>query len=685
MLVGATVQKSKRLYIVIGIIVALFSVYLGRMVWVQIIKGEEYAEKAQSVIVRSVNVEAARGEILDCNGVPLVTNRQGSSIIFDASLFPGVDQQEKRNEIILSLINLLEANGETWIDNIPLVFDEKGNIQFKEDSEADVAYLKSKDILHLNDYATAQNCFDALIEKFKLQDYSAQDARKIASVCYELKREIFSISNPYTFAEDVSTQTVAKIKENSMFYLGVDVQIVPYREYADGTIAPHILGRVGALSSEEYEQLKDKGYSLDDSIGKDGIEKAFESYLRGTDGKKTVTTDKQGNVTSEYTVEPVQGDNIILTIDTKIQVAAQNALKEVCDELQASGKEFASGAAVVLDLKDSSILACASYPTFDISTYSENYTELSQDKMSPLWNRALLSTYAPGSTFKPAMAIAGLEEGVITPTSTFNCTKTYSRFPEFQCLEYNGEINVVGAIEHSCNIFFYETGYYLGINRMNQYTQKLGLGQKTGVELPEESGVIASIENRSAMGGEWNVGDTIQAAIGQSDNLVTPIQLANYCATIANGGTRYTPHFIKSIKSADYSITYKSPYPRTAYNTGFSQSTLSLVQKGMSLVPQYIGSATHSILGSYTPQVACKTGTAQIWRKLSNGSSELRVNCFLISYAPYGNPDIAMAITIEDAKTSYSTARVAKAIYDAYFANSSGTLSASQNTGTLLQ
>lgn len=679
------VRKSTRLYIVMGIIVAFFCVYLGRMIWVQIVKGDEYAEKAQSVVVRNVTVEASRGEILDCNGTPLVTNRQGNSIILDASLFPTVNEQEQRNKIILSLINLIEAQGETWVDNLPLVFDSNGAIQFKEDSETDIEYLKSRDMLHLNSYATAQNCFDALVEKFSLQSYSAQDARKIASVCYELKREVFSVSNPYTFAQDVSTETVAKVKENSMFYKGVDVKVVSYREYTDGTVAPHILGRVGALSSEEYEKYKSNGYSLDDVIGKDGIEQALEAYLRGSDGQKAVTTDSAGNVSSEYTVEPVQGDNVVLTIDTNIQVAAQNALQQVCDELRGRGQEFASGAAVVLDIEDSSILACASYPTYDISTYAENYEALSQDKMSPLWNRALLSTYAPGSTFKPAMAIAGLEEGVITPTSTFNCTKNYWRFDEFQCLEYNGEINVVHALEHSCNIFFYETGYYLGISRMNQYCQKLGLGQATGVELAEASGVLASIEYRESTGGTWNVGDTIQAAIGQSDNLVTPIQLANYCATIANGGTRNTPHFIKAIKNADYSVTYQSPYKRESYNTGFSASTLKLVQEGMALVPKYNGSATHSILSSYYPQVACKTGTAQVWRTFENGTSQQRVNCFLITYAPYGDAKIAMAIVIEDAKTSASTAKVAKAIYDAYFAKSQGSVSSSQNVGTLLE
>lgn len=678
-------KRSRRLYILLGIIITVFVLYLSRIGWVQIVKGEEYAANARATIVRTVSVEASRGEILDANGVPLVTNRQGNSIVFDASLFPGVSEQDERNKIILSLINLLEANGETWIDNLPLVFDQNGEISFKPDSDTDIEYLKSKDILHLNSYATPRNCFDALIEKFKLGEYSEKDARKIASVCYELKREVFSVSKPYTFARDVSTETVAKVKENSMFYKGVDASIVPYREYADGTIAPHILGRVGALSSDEYAKLKDKGYSLDDSVGKDGIEKAMEAYLRGSDGKKNVTEDKDGNVSSEYAVEPVQGKNIILTINTKIQVAAQNALRDICIELEAKGQEFVAAAAVVLDIKDSSVLACASYPTFDISTYAENYEALAADKKSPMWNRALQSAYAPGSTFKPAMAIAGLEEGVLTPEKTFSCTKNYWRFDEFQCLEFNGDINVVNAIEHSCNIFFYETGYYLGINKMNQYCQKLGLGQPTGIELPEASGVLASIQYRESSGGVWNVGDTIQAAIGQSDNLVTPIQLANYCATIANGGTRNTPHFIKSIKSSDYSVTYKSPYERRSYQTGFSEQNLKLVKEGMALVPRYIGSATYSTLSKYTPRIACKTGTAQVWRTLSNGTSQQRVNCFLISYAPYDNPEIAVAIVIEDAKTSASTAKVAKAIYDAYFAKTQSNISACQSVGTLLE
>ena len=291
-------------------------------------------------------IEAARGEILDCNGVPLVVNEQISSIVLDASYFPSTSEQEQRNAILCALIHLTEEAGVAWNDDLPLVFDVNGNIQYKENAESDIAFLKSRDVLHLNAYATAQNCFDGLIEKFDLQDYSKEDARKIASVCYSLKRIAFSAANPYTFADEIPGTLSAKIKENSALYAGVDVRVTSKRKYTDGTIAPHILGVVGKLNAEEYNAKKEafdtesanpdlsaqdkqtlslRAYSMDDTIGKFGIESAMESYLRGTNGIMTTTTDSDGNKTSELTTAPKDGDAVILTIDSVFQKQVQDA------------------------------------------------------------------------------------------------------------------------------------------------------------------------------------------------------------------------------------------------------------------------------------------------------------------------------------------------------------------------
>ena len=266
-------------------------------------------------------------------------------------------------------------------------------------------------MLNLNEYATAQNCFDALIDRYGLQEYSAEDARKIASVCYEMDRIYFKIGNPYTFALDVPDETVAKIKENSDFFVGVDVQVVPVRKYTDGTLAPHILGRVGAIDAEEYKERKDDGYKITDTIGKSGIELAMEKYLKGTDGEATVYIDGEGNRSTEVTTNPIQGNAVVLTIDSGLQKVAQDSLESaLLDYAGTKGNMVENaGAVVVINCKDGSILACATYPSYDISTYSENAQALNEAPGSPLWNRALLSTYATGSTMKPSVAIAALE------------------------------------------------------------------------------------------------------------------------------------------------------------------------------------------------------------------------------------------------------------------------------------
>lgn len=674
-----------RLYILVGIILSSFLVFAGRMVGVQVIDHEEYLQAANSTVRRNVEVEAARGEILDRNGSPLVINRQGNSLVFDAAYFPSSDEQESRNEIILSLINLMNDQGEDWNDTLPLIFGSDGKIAFKEDAETEISYLKSKEMLHMNDYATAQNCFDALVEKYSLQNYSQTDARNIASVCFGMAMNSFSVSNPYTFAEDVSTETVSKVKENGSFYKGIDVEVVPYREYVDGTLAPHVIGRVGAIDADEYAEKKEEGYQMDDLIGKDGIEAVMEEYLRGENGKKTVTTDSEGNVSTEYTQDPVQGNTVILTIDKNLQIAANKALAEVVEDLKSKGYSNSAGSVVVMDVNTGEVLACSSYPTYDISTYSENAAKLNNDSGAPLWNRALLSAYAPGSTFKPLIGLAGLEEGVLTKNTTFHCNGSYWRFPnQFYCLENNGDINVVHALEHSCNVFFYETGYQLGIDKINFYASKMGFGQKTGIELPETAGMVANPEEfaQNHAGAQWMVGDTVQASIGQSDTLVTPIQLATYCATIANGGTRYVPHIVKSVKSYDYSSTILEKQPQVALETGFSQENLGIIKEGMSLVSEYTGSATHVYLDNYDPKIACKTGTAEVYAQ-KDGELQKQTNCFLITFAPYDDPQIAIAVSVEDAKNSSYTAKVAKAIYDAYF-NDTSSIEAAQQVGQLL-
>lgn len=652
---------KKRGRTVIILIVTVFLAFLANLFNIQIFESEEQKDAAVSSV--EVSVSALRGEIFDCNGYPLVTNKQVNTIVFNYLTFPSGSDAQGRNKVIHALIELFEKYNLEWIDELPIVYKD-GKLSFDENKESEVSYLKSSSFLHLNYYADVEDCFYALVSRYALEDYSQKDARNIASVYYSMRKTGFNSSTPYVFASDVSQDVVAAIKENSDVYVGVDVEVETTREYTDGTIAPHILGIVGSISAEEYEAKKDDGYSKNDIIGKSGIEYTMESYLRGTPGKKTITVDSSGNTTETYTQEPVQGNAIILTIDKDIQKVAQDALEELILDQQITRANVTSGAVVVMNIKDNSVLASASYPTYDLSTYYENATELNEDKSKPLWNRALRSTYTPGSTIKPAVAMAGLEEGIINSETLVKCNGRYTYYEDYQpgCTGRHGNQNVVNALFNSCNIFFYETSRLLGIEKLNDYFTMFGLGEKTGVELTESEGTVDTVELRTSKGELWTPGLTIQAGIGHGDNQFTPMQLCSYVSTIANKGVRYKAHFIKSVMSADYSETIMQSQTQILSKADFSDSNWNLVHKGMLLV----GTESYADFSSVPVKVAAKTGTTTI-EKTINGKKVDTYNGLIITFAPYDDPEIAIAVVIEGAGSGGSTAPVAAAIMEYYF------------------
>lgn len=653
----------------------------------------------------TTTVDAARGEILDRNGTPLVTNRQGNSITFNATAFP--KDQEKRNEIIVSLVQLCEANGVEYIDKLPIKVSKKsGNYVFrkKDENAAYIKWLRSKEVLNLNSYATAENIMDALIKMYGLEAYSKEDARSLASVQVEMLRNTFNTSYPYTFAEDVPTDLVTIIMENKAFYKGVENTVEAYREYADGTIAPHILGRVSGITAEKYEEKKaeldaalDKAkgkeeidelnrnaYTISDEYGSSGLELALEDTLRGKRGAKTVTIDNDGVSTDTFTTLPEQGNSVILTLDKNLQVVAQDALKKRVDSLNISAARKCAAAVVVEDVHTGEILACATYPSYDNNEWKEKYSEWAEDETAPLWNRAVMSTYEPGSTFKPCTAVAALEEGTLDAAWTWACNGAYTYYSDhtFYCAHHtaHGTNNVTDAINVSCNCFFYETGRKLGIEKIDEWATKFGLGQKTGVEIPEATGHVSSPEERKAAGGTWYPGDVITTAIGESDNQFTLLQLANYVSTIANGGTRYTPHFVRAIKSADYTTTLLQKQEEVAQTLDISKETLKLVREGMLKVGT-IGFC-RSAFADLPVTAAAKTGTSDVV-KLIDGKKVEGNNGFLISYAPYEDPEIAVAVVVETADSGSLTAVVAADIYDYYFSAKEDT-SAVQPYGELL-
>lgn len=613
--------------------------------------------------VESTEVKATRGQIFDRNGNVIVGNRQGNDVVFNAAEFPEFSKQEERNKLIKSLIDLFEKNNVKWNDDMPIVIDSNGNYQFTADRDKDIKTMKSRDILRLNKYATADDCMRELIERYKLESYSKADARKIASVCYEMKINNFNSANPYTFATDVSDLVASVIKENSSFYKGVDVQVVNYREYTDGTLAPHIIGVTGVISAEEYAQLKNDGYDMDDIVGKTGIEQLYEKQLKGNNGKKIVTTSLDGKQTT-VTEGLENGENVFLTLDAGLQKVTQDALAAKINSLDSVNK--GGGAAVVMNCKTGEILACATYPSYDLKTYYKDYSKLAKDANSPLYNRALLSTYAPGSTAKVSTAIGILEEGVANENSTIECTGTYKYGLVCNNNPETTTIDIRTAIQDSCNIYFYHFGgELLGIEKMNMYREMLGLGQPTGIELEENTGVLDSPSYRASIGQRWETGFSLQSAIGQAGNLFTPLQLCNYVSTIANGGTRYSAHIVKAIYSSDNSTVIEEKKPEVICETGFKKKNIQIIKEGMRRV------ATVTLEGSFDDTivpVACKTGTSTL-EKTINGKTGIYTNGFLITFAPYDDPEICVSVAVEGAYSGGSLAPIASSVYNYYYKN----------------
>ena len=670
----------------LALVFAVLAIFSATFFKLQVVDGEEYVKAGNQIKVKTVKVEGARGEILDRNGNPLVTNRQGSAIVFDSAFFPSAKEQGERNAIIYSLIMLFENRKVAWNDDLPIKLNKDGKtFSFIADREKDVAALRA-DILNLNPYATAQNCMDALIELYQLERLDLPLARKMASVCYGMALADFGAANLYTFADDVPNDMVSRIKENSSFYRGVDVEIVSYRVYNESSLMPHILGRVGVISAEEYKKSQEEqsGYRMNSIIGKDGIESAMEEYLRGTMGEKNIVTDAEGNVSVNYSVEPTQGDTVVLTIEKNLQKIAKDALSAGLEALREDSLVDPAGAIIIEDVNNGEILASYSYPSYDINTFAENYAALAKDTRAPLWNRSLKSTYSPGSTMKPCTAIAALEEGVITTDTYFRCTRTHTYLDhQFQCLQPHTHLtmNVVSAINESCNIFFYNVAERTNIDTINEYAGVLGLGAKTGVELPEAAGILDSPEYRESLKQAWQPGFTLQNAIGNGGNMFTPVQLVNYCATIANGGTRYRPHFVKSIKNYDYSKTVLDNKSQIVLRTGIKESTLNPVRQGMALVGS-IGYCSKAFK-KLPVKAAAKTGTSQVDRKI-NGRTVRTNNGFLITYAPADNPQIAICIAAEGAGSGSSLAPIAAKVYDYYF-NETVDMEQPQKENTLLK
>ena len=680
--------KKERLIALAAVFAVLLTVYIVALYKLQIIEGEKYYEESRNNMVTTSTVTAARGNILDRNGRMLVTNKSSYDLTINTDELVPSENSGDSKAGILKLVNMIRDYGDDYIDDLPITKSppfEFENVSDQDQARLD-AYMKQNKV---KENASAVEILSSMRERYDIDsNYTAEEARIIAGVRYSINVRYLINTSDYIFVKDADMKLIATLRENNIE--GINIKESYVREYATSAAA-HILGYTGAMSDSDYAKYADQGYSADATVGKDGAELAFEKYLHGTNGTVRTTSSSDGTVISkEYTKEPEPGNNVYLTIDIALQEAAELALENGVASIQAKidakkEQQIASGsytekqdqidgaAVVVVNVKTGEPLAIANWPTYDPAQLLENYNEILEAANTPLYNRALLGIYAPGSTFKPCTAIASLTEGVINTGTSIECRGQYTRYAQYGYAPYcwiytqnnqkltHGYLNVTGAIQNSCNIFFYSAGHDLGIDKMDKYAALFGLGESTGIELPESTGNMANRENHEELTGEsWSIGHTMQAAIGQSDSLFTPLQLAEYCAAVANNGERHSASILKSVRSFSYGDNVYEREDEILSKVESPQYNWDAVKEGMRLVGK-------STLSGYTmTSVAAKTGTAQKGESVAN-------DAIFICYAPFDNPEIAMAIVVQKGSAGSNCAVIAQEILEAYFSMKSAT------------
>lgn len=669
----------------LGLFLAIFGLLIGacayRLIQLQVVNPRTNAGSA-GTYTYDTRVTAARGEILDRNGNVLVTNRASYNLIITGyALF----NSDNPNESLRSLAGLCRELGISYTDHLPVTRVKP--YEYETSSYSDTWNSYFREFLRENDWdadVSAAQLIKLMRSRFRIpNDWSDEDVRDVLGLRYELDLRYYTSLPTYTLLSDVDATQLAELMELNI--PGMQVLASTVREY-NTSYAAHILGRTAAMSPEEWEVYKEKGYAMDAYVGKDGLEKAFEDALHGTDGVLRTTVDREGNIISQYyAVEPKAGANVETTIDINYQRVTEEALADYILDLRENGvgskhegKDAEGGAVVVLDVKTGAVLASASYPTFNISTFSQDYNELIQDKYSPIFNRALMQAYPPGSVYKMCTSIAALNDGIISRNFTVEDKGIYEYYTDYQpaCYLYtaskqtHGIINCAQALAVSCNYFFYEVGRLTGVKRMDQTAKSLGLGEPTGVELPETTGWRANAESKKALYSDpkmqaFTDGDIIAMAIGQSENRFSPLQMAVYTAAVANRGIRYKATFLNRIISADYQeLTYEMK-PTVASRLNASDEAWNVCKEGMRMAVSDPSGTANKVFGDYPIAVCAKTGTAQHG---AGGSDHASFVC----YAPADDPQIAIAVYVEKGAQGGALGNIAKAIFDVVFVNAGG-------------
>jgi len=691
----------RKLQVLYGILWTALLAFLMVLYRAQVVNGQAYYEQSTSKIPIVETVEASRGILTDRNGKVLVSNRQIYTITFDREL---LEKGDDENAAILRLTKLCRRYGIRWEGDLPVTEEtpyrwaissatRRSRLQRylasrswsdKELTEEDpypvwaATAAADKARRAYGDRLTAEVLMSLLREEFEIDPaYTDEEARQIIAVRYELElRKLTAGDSSILFAEDVPTKMLSEITDGN--YAGVRIGTSSVRQY-ETDAAAHVLGYIDRIWAEEwevgYEELTAQGYEMDDLMGKAGVEKAFEAYLRGVDGQRIITTDENGRVTGEvYSVEPEPGGTVALTLDIDFQKDVEEILAARIEEMnKKDGLTTRGGAAVVLEVGTGDALAIASYPSYDPAQYFSDYNQLLEDPGNPFFNRATQGTYAPGSTFKPLTAVAALESGTVTATEKIMTRGIYTYYaPSYtpKCWIYpgsHGSINVSRALTDSCNYFFYDVGRRMGIETLVEYADAFGLGRSTGIEIGDKAGVMDGPEHRQNAGTLYVGGDTLQIAIGQGQSLFTPLQLASYIATLVGGGERYEVHLLKNVRSYTDNALLEVYEAEPAETVELSESTVAAVKEGMGdlvtsgSVAQYFRDCVVT--------AGAKTGSAQVGTTIANG--------VFVAFAPFEDPEIAVAAVIEKGGSGAALASTVVSIINAYFegSESGGSLS----------
>ena len=675
---GKEKAKNDRIrYNILTILVYIVGiVLLAQLFNLQIVHGEEYRETSNTKLTRESVLKADRGSIKDSSGTMLATVDAQYSIV----LYKTKVSNDTLNTTILKLLNILSTNSDSYVDNFLI---DVNPYRFKlEEEESQKKWKKANNI---NEDATAEETFNYFKNKYDIKSDNVEDIRKILAIRYEISYKGYSSTKSIEIASNISRQSLEQIKERNAEFSGVEVVETPVRVYPLKTTASHILGRIGRIESSELEGNEDI-YNQNDIIGKSGIEYVFEKYLKGTDGVKQIDMNVDGTITDEYvSKEAVSGSDVILTIDSKLQAVTEQALADNINKIANHGfsqenNPADAGAAVVLNVKTGEVIAMASYPDYDpsafvngIDTNTWNYYINGDTK--PLENKAISAMYSPGSTYKMVTALAGLETGTITPKTKINDTGVFRKYnSSWKCWNRHGHgyLNVSQAIEHSCNYSFYDLGDRLGIDNLAKYSYYLGLGHKTGIELKGEiDGVLASNEIAKQENRVWNPGETISAAIGQSYNTFTPLQMAKYVAMIANRGKNLDVTIVKSIINPDGSEVSRDEYEsyvneklglqqENVEEMSFKEENIEAILEGMRGVTSESGGTAYSTFRNFNIEVGGKTGSAQT-------GVQGKTNAWFVGFAPFDDPEIAIVVFVRNGGHGSYTAEVARDIIAQYF------------------